>query len=110
MKTTGFKKDIVKAGDGKTFPKKGQLARVHYTGKFPDGKVFDSSVGGAPFEFHVGKGEVIRAWDEGVAKMSVGEQAIITAPHEYAYGEAGAPPDIPPRATLIFEVNLLSLK
>ncbi len=106
---TGFKKDVTKPGDGKTFPKKGELARVHYTGKLTNGKQFDSSVGGPPFEFHVGMGEVIKAWDKGVAAMSKGEKAIITAAADHAYGSKGYPGVIPPNATLIFEVELLDI-
>ena len=107
---SGYKKDIVKPGDGKTIPKKGQKAIVHYTGKFTNGKTFDSSVGGEPFSFRVGMGEVIKAWDEGVATMSKGEKAVITASPSYAYGAAGYPGAIPPNSTLIFDVELLDIK
>lgn len=106
---SGYKKDITKPGDGKTYPAKGDKARVHYTGKLTTGKVFDSSVGGDPFEFHVGMGEVIKAWDEGVATMSKGEKATITASPDYAYGSKGYPGAIPPNATLIFDVELLDI-
>jgi FKBP-type peptidyl-prolyl cis-trans isomerase len=84
---------------------------VHYTGKLTNGKVFDSSVDRKkPFVFTIGKGQVIRGWDEGVAKMKVGEKAIITCPPDYAYGKQGAGGAVPPNATLIFEVELLSFK
>ena len=108
-KESGYKKDIIKPGDGKTFPVKGQKVQVHYTGKFTDGKQFDSSVGGDPFEFNVGMKGVIKAWDEGVATMSLGEKAMITAYPDYAYGSKGYPGAIPPNATLIFEVELLKI-
>lgn len=106
-----FNLETTKPGDGKTFPKKGQTVIVHYTGKFPNGKVFDSSVErNEPFEFAIGKGEVIRGWDEGVAQMSVGQAGILTCPPEYAYGSRGAGGVIPPNATLLFEVELLGIR
>merc|ERR1712227_653022 len=72
---------------------------------------FDSSRDrGKPFEFQIGRGQVIRGWDEGVAKMSVGEKAILTCSPEYAYGEKGYPGVIPENATLKFEVELLAIR
>jgi FKBP-type peptidyl-prolyl cis-trans isomerase len=107
----GYKKDIIKAGDGKTFPKKGDQVSVHYTGKLTNGKVFDSSIPKKRyFKFFVGMGNVIRAWDEGVATMSKGEKCILTASPEYAYGEDGIEGVIPPNATLIFEVELFEIE
>ena len=103
----GFDKKIITEGDKTTYPRKGDLVTVHYTGKLTDGKQFDSSVGGDPFMFTIGKGEVIRAWDEGVMTMSKGEKAIITASPSYAYGAEGCPGAIPPNATLLFEVHLI---
>ena len=82
---------------------------AHYTGKtVPDvglGFVFDSSRGGEPLEFQIGVGQVIKGWDEGIMKMSLGERATLTCTPDYAYGAAGAPPDIPPDATLEFDVE-----
>lgn len=76
-----------------------------------DGSKFDSSRDrGKPFEFLLGKGTVIRGWDEGVAQLSLGQVAILTCPPNYAYGAKGYPPVIPPNATLKFEVELLGFK
>lgn len=100
-----------KAGDGQTFPKSGQTVVVHYTGTLTNGKKFDSSRDrGKPFEFTIGLGQVIRGWDEGVAKMSVGQQAQLTCSPDYAYGPRGIPGVIPQNATLVFDVELLGLK
>jgi len=106
----GVTKEIIKPGDGTTFPKTGQTVHVHYTGTFTDGKKFDSSRDrGKPFQFKIGTGCVIRGWDEGVAQMSVGERATLTCSPDYAYGERGHPGAIPPNSTLVFDVELLSL-
>jgi peptidylprolyl isomerase/FKBP-type peptidyl-prolyl cis-trans isomerase FkpA len=90
--------------------KPGQSVRVHYTGWLADGKQFDSSVGGAPFEFALGAGQVIQGWDRGVAGMKVGGRRKLTIPSDLAYGDRGFPGAIPPRATLVFEVELLGVR
>jgi FKBP-type peptidyl-prolyl cis-trans isomerase len=89
---------------------RGKTVEVHYTGWLTDGKKFDSSVDrGEPFSFRLGAGEVIEGWDRGVAGMKVGGKRKLTLPPELGYGARGAPPAIPPNATLVFEVELLSV-
>ena len=86
------------AGDGTTFPKAGDSLSMHYTGTLAaDGSKFDSSVDrGIPFDFTIGVGEVIRGWDVGVMRMSLGEKARLSIPSALGYGEQGAGGDIPP--------------
>lgn len=86
------------------------MVKIHYTGKLENGKQFDSSVGGPPFECQIGVGQVIAGWDEGVCMMNKGSEATFTIPSEKGYGSQGAPPDIPPNATLIFTVQLLDFQ
>lgn len=106
---TGMKIERVTAGAG-AVPKQGDTVTVHYTGWLTDGSKFDSSLDrNEPFSFVLGTGQVIQGWDQGVAGMRVGEKARLTIPPELAYGEQGYPGTIPPKATLIFEVELLSI-
>jgi FKBP-type peptidyl-prolyl cis-trans isomerase len=89
----------------------GKVAVVHYTGWLTDGTKFDSSRDrGTPFSFPVGAGQVIQGWDEGVAGMKVGGRRKLVIPANLGYGDMGAPPVIPPGATLVFDVELLDLK
>lgn len=86
VRNMGVTIDRIQEGDG-TFPKAGQTVSVHYTGTLQNGKKFDSSRDrGQPFQFKLGKGEVIKGWDEGVAKLSRGERAKLTCTPDYAYG------------------------
>jgi FKBP-type peptidyl-prolyl cis-trans isomerase FkpA len=97
------------SGNGPT-PKKGDTVSVHYTGWLTNGVKFDSSVDRKePFEFVLGTGQVIAGWDKGVATMQTGDKVKLTIPPELAYGASGYPGAIPPNATLIFEVELLSI-
>ena len=92
-------------------PQPGQTAMVHYTGYLTDGTTFDSSVDrGQPFGFPVGRGQVIKGWDEGVATMKVGGKRRLTIPPDLGYGARGASGVIPPNATLVFDVELLDIR
>jgi peptidylprolyl isomerase len=110
MKTaSGLDYTEVQAGTGDS-PKRGDLVEVHYTGTFPDGRKFDSSVDrGQPFQFRLGVGQVIQGWDEGVSMMKVGGKATLIIPPDLAYGDRGAGNVIPPGATLHVEVELLGI-
>lgn len=104
-----LKKEIIKEGKG-PIPQRGQTVECHYVGTLLDGKKFDSSRDrNQPFVFTIGQG-VITGWSLGVATMKVGEVAKFTIDYEYAYGERGIPPVIPPKATLVFEIELISIK
>ena len=88
----------------------GKLVEVNYTGWLTDGTQFDSSVGRGPFAFKLGGGQVIQGWDQGVQGMKVGGKRKLTIPSDLAYGDRGFPGAIPPKATLVFEVELLKVR
>ena len=117
VSTAQLKMTELKPGTGPAI-KTGQTAVVHYTGWLyvedaPDhkGKKFDSSLDrNDPFSFPVGGGQVIQGWDQGVAGMQVGGQRRLVIPAELGYGSRGAGGVIPPNATLLFDVKLLSIR
>ena len=110
------KKDVTAGTGAEARP--GMMVSVHYTGWLYDpsaaesrGKKFDSSKDrGQPFEFQLGKGDVIAGWDEGVAGMKVGGTRVLTIPSSMGYGARGAGADIPGNSGLVFEVELLGVK
>ncbi|KAF7293873.1 Peptidyl-prolyl cis-trans isomerase [Mycena chlorophos] len=106
----GVTVEILKPGDGSTYPKKGDTVTIHYVGTLDDGYKFDSSVDRQkPFQTEIGVGKVIKGWDEGIPQLSLGEKAILKMTPDYGYGARGFPPSIPPHANLQFEVQLLSI-
>ncbi|MES9860054.1 MAG: FKBP-type peptidyl-prolyl cis-trans isomerase [Candidatus Thiodiazotropha sp. LLP2] len=106
---SGLKIEDLAEGDGE-IAEAGQQVTVHYTGWLLDGDKFDSSVDrNQPFDFALGKGMVIRGWDEGVAGMKVGGKRRLTIPPQLGYGAQGAGGVIPPNATLVFDVELLAV-
>lgn len=107
---SGLQYTEIEAGDG-PLAEAGQIVSVHYTGTLEDGTVFDSSYNrGEPISFPLGAGFVIPGWDEGIAMMNVGAQAILVIPPDLAYGSTGAGGVIPPNATLVFDVELLGVQ
>jgi FKBP-type peptidyl-prolyl cis-trans isomerase len=110
--TTELKIEKTTEGTGDRATKQGDTITVNYTGTLTDGTKFDSSLnpGRTPFSFTVGGGQVIKGWDQGLLDMKVGEKRKLTIPSTLGYGERGAGSSIPPNATLIFDVELLSIK
>ncbi len=107
---SGLSYEIKVAGTGEVAAE-GNKVSVHYVGTLENGSKFDSSRDrGIPFSFNLGAGQVIKGWDEGVAGMKVGETRILTIPSDLAYGPSGIPGVIPGGATLVFEVELLSVE
>lgn len=107
---SGLEYYIIQQGAGAK-AEKGKTVEVHYTGFLENGDVFDSSIlRDQPFSFRLGAGMVIPGWDEGIATLNSGGKALLSIPYQLAYGEAGRPPLIPPRARLLFNVDLISVK
>ncbi|HNA28852.1 MAG TPA: FKBP-type peptidyl-prolyl cis-trans isomerase [Thiobacillaceae bacterium] len=107
---SGLVIEEIALGDGDE-AQPGRAVSVHYTGWLTNGTKFDSSVDrDEPFEFPLGRGYVIRGWDEGVAGMKVGGKRKLTIPPDLGYGPRGAGGVIPPNATLVFEVQLLAVR
>ena len=106
----GMKVEILKQGTGDG-TKVGDNIVVNYTGTLLDGTKFDSSLnpGRTPFPYTLGQNQVIQGWELGLLGMKVGEKRKLTIPPELAYGPSGRPPVIPPSATLIFEIDMLSI-
>ncbi|WAR60604.1 hypothetical protein PtB15_9B543 [Puccinia triticina] len=112
MSSTQVQVETIKSGDGKNFPTKGDKVKIHYVGTLEskDGKKFDSSRDrGRPFECKIGVGQVIKAWDQGVVQLSIGQEAYFKCPPEIAYGAKGCQDVIPPNSTLYFKVELLEI-
>jgi FKBP-type peptidyl-prolyl cis-trans isomerase FkpA len=106
---SGLKYADLVAGQG-DLAESGKRVKVHYTGWLSDGTRFDSSHDrDQPFSFLLGKGQVIRGWEEGVEGMAVGGRRKLTIPPQLGYGSSGAGGVIPPNATLVFEVELLDV-
>lgn len=104
-----LKMEDIKVGTGEE-AKAGDVVSVHYTGTLTDGKKFDSSVDrNQPFEFTLGAGQVIKGWDQGVAGMKVGGKRKLTIPSDLAYGDRAVGGVIPAGATLLFDVELISI-
>ena len=99
--------EILKPGDGKTYPVKGQKVSCHYILTLTNGKKIDSSRDrGKPFLFDIGKGQVIKGWDEGLQRVSLGERSKLTISPDMGYGPKQVA-GIPPNSTLVFDVELL---
>jgi FKBP-type peptidyl-prolyl cis-trans isomerase FkpA len=106
---SGLQYEELAPGQG-TAAKAGDKVQVHYTGWLADGKKFDSSHDRKqPFVFVLGKGMVIKGWDEGIAGMQPGGKRKLVIPGELAYGSRGFPPIIPANAVLTFDVELLKV-
>ena len=101
---------VYEKGEGE-IPEEGKKVNVHYTGYLEDGTKFDSSVDrGTPFSFTLGRGQVIKGWDEGVALLPIGTKALLQIPADLGYGNRGAGGRIPPGATLYFEIEVLGVE
>jgi hypothetical protein len=107
--SSGLKYILVTKGNGKK-AENNKAVEVHYIGKLTDGTEFDNSYKrGDPIEFILGQGQVIKGWDEGILLMRVGDKMKLIIPPELAYGSKGSGDVIPPNATLVFDVELMSV-
>ena len=107
---SGLKYVDVTEGTGPT-PRAGQQLAVHYRGTLQDGREFDSSYNrGTPYVFRIGTGTVIKGWDEGLMTMKAGGKRKLIVPPSLGYGPRGNPPNIPGNSTLLFDVELVSIK
>jgi peptidylprolyl isomerase len=110
LTATGLEYYIIQQGEGEK-AENGKTVEVQYTGFLENGDVFDSSIiREKPYSFRLGAGMVIPGWDEGISKLNVGGKALLSIPYQLAYGESGRPPLIPPKARLLFNVELISVK
>mmetsp|Transcript_10999 Transcript_10999/g.12701 ORF Transcript_10999/g.12701 Transcript_10999/m.12701 type:complete len:168 (-) Transcript_10999:697-1200(-) len=101
----------LESGDGKTYPRDGDVLEVDYTGILAESKKeFDSNIGKAPFKFSLGKGQVIQGWEQGMSELSLGEKAELHIPSDLAYGELGYGDAIPANSDLIFTVQLRGIE
>ncbi|HEY0966029.1 MAG TPA: FKBP-type peptidyl-prolyl cis-trans isomerase [Opitutaceae bacterium] len=109
---SGLRYIVREAGTGTETPKPGQIVSVHYEATFLDGTKFDSSYdkGKGPFNFTYGTGAVILGWDDALSTMKRGEKRTLIVPYWLAYGEKGIRGKIQPKATLIFELELIDIK
>lgn len=109
--STGIYTEVMQAGYGTEHPQPGFEVAVLYRGALLNGKVFDETKDPTqPFRFRLGRGRVIDGWEYGIPLMVVGEKRRLIIPYELAYGTRGRSPDIPRRATLVFEVELVEIK
>ncbi|KAI9888155.1 MAG: FK506 binding protein proline rotamase rapamycin-binding protein [Watsoniomyces obsoletus] len=109
----GVTKQVLQEGNQTDYPKPGDTVSIEYTGYLYDsgkpdkkGTRFDTSVGRGDFITKIGRGNVIRGWDEGVMNMSLGEKSTLTMTSDYGYGSRGFPGRIPPDSSLVFDVEL----
>lgn len=110
LTSSGLEYYIIQQGEGEK-AENGKTVEVQYTGFLENGDVFDSSIiRDKPYSFRLGAGMVITGWDEGISKLNVGGKALLSIPYQLAYGESGRPPLIPPKARLLFNVELISVK
>jgi hypothetical protein len=108
--TSGLSYVITRRRTGR-HPQPGETVLVHYTGMLTDGTKFDSSYDRKdPIAFPIGQGQVIQGWDEGIALLGIGDEALLIIPPQLGYGERGAGNVIPPNATLLFFVRLVDIK